>query len=62
MSANASTQQVSAVLKALGQSQLLDTVLKVNWRDGTVDYAAVEYELTAPREELVEELTAYLNA
>ena len=61
MSANATPQQVSSVLRALGDSQLLDTVLKVDWQEGTVSYGALEYELSAPREELVEALTAFLN-
>lgn len=53
--------EVAAVLIALGNSNALDLVLKIDWSTETVALADLEYSLAAPSEEVVEAVTNYLN-
>lgn len=62
MSDNDTKDQVNAVLTALGESNALDLVLKIDWSTETVALADLEYALAAPSEELVEAVAAHLNA
>lgn len=52
---------ITAVLTALGNSNALDLVLKIDWSAETVALADLEYALAAPSEEVVEAVANYLN-
>jgi len=66
MTRNATAEQVAVVLKGLGDSGLLDTVLPIKWTgntpDGTVTLGDLEYALQAPDKGLAQELADFINA
>lgn len=62
MTAAVSETIVREVIKALGASNALDLVLRIDWGTETVRLEDLEYALTAPDEELVSAVTAAVNA
>lgn len=62
MTAAVSETVVREVIKSLGASNALDLVLKIDWATETVRLEDLEYALTAPDEELVQAVTAHVNA
>lgn len=54
-------EDVTAVITALGQSNALDLVLKIDWSTDSVALTDLEYAITAPSEELVQAVTDFVN-